>query len=638
MKAWDIRGGLAGKILRVDLTAGRVWTEDTLDYAREFLGGRAVNSRILLDELSPETSSSDPENLLIFGPGCLVGTMAPGANRVSIETKNAYSGGKGSANFGGHFGPELKFAGFDHVVISGKAERPVYLWIHDGRAEIRDASGLWGRTTYETEAMLHGELGDDRIEVAAIGPAGENLVRGACVVGDLSKVAGGSGVGCVMGSKKLKALAVRGHGLIRPADGERFMRAVDGCLARFAASPRAQNWRNGIIEAGAFPESPFWEVGAETMRNGSGAYWPLERRRRLVGKDGGVPAFKRRTVGCFNCPTGCMPYFEIDEGPYQGTRGIGYWIASVTYSARFDVDDPAASIKFHLRCNELGLDGDMAACAASWAFECYEKGLIDAGDTDGLLLEWGNHLAMNAMVDKIAYREGFGDFLADGVVEAARKLGRGSEAFAVQTKGQDTNDAFRIQKGWGLGCSTSACGPRHLRGAVGSMFHSGPEDPPRESTGYENQPEAVFWMVRAKEIEDMAGFCNFMGSYSGPRVLKIADYAELISASLGIEISEEELMTLGEAGCNLEKAFNTLHAGFTREDDYPPRKYQEVPIDDGPFAGQTIERDKWDAMLDRFYTLHGWDVETGRQTRAGLLSLGLDDVAGRLAEAGRLVG
>ena len=152
MRRWDIRGGLAGRILRVDLTARRVRTESTLDYARQFLGGRAVNSRILLDELSPQTKSSDPENLLIFGPGCLVGTMAPGANRVSIETKNAYSGGKGSANFGGHFGSELRFAGFDHVVISGKADTPVYLWIHDGQAEIRDATAIWGRTTYETEA------------------------------------------------------------------------------------------------------------------------------------------------------------------------------------------------------------------------------------------------------------------------------------------------------------------------------------------------------------------------------------------------------------------------------------------------------------------------------------------------------
>jgi aldehyde:ferredoxin oxidoreductase len=244
---------------------------------------------------------------------------------------------------------------------------------------------------------------------------------------------------------------------------------------------------------------------------------------------------------------------------------------------------------------------------------------------------------MNQMVEKLAYRQEIGDLLAEGVREAASRVGRGSDDFAVYIKGQDTSDAFRIQKGWGLGCSTSACGPRHLRGAVGSMYHSGPKDLPRETHEYKNQPEAVFWMVRAKEIEDMTGFCNFMGTYSGPHVLEIADYAELTSAALGIEISEEELMHLGQAGCNLEKAFNTLHAGFTRADDYPPKRYMETPIHYGPYSGLKCDRDKWDEMLDRLYGLHGWDVATGLQTRAGLESLGLGDVADMLEQAGKLV-
>ncbi|MFH0915133.1 MAG: aldehyde ferredoxin oxidoreductase C-terminal domain-containing protein [bacterium] len=637
MSAYEIRGGLAGEILRVDLSRNKIWTEDTRVYARRLLGGRAVNSLILLNEMSPETKWSDPENMLIFGVGCLVGTMAPGANRVSIETKNVYSGGKGSANFGGHFGPELKYAGFDHVVITGRAETPVYLWIHDGRAEIRDAGSVWGRTTYETEAMLQAELGDDRIEVAAIGPAGENLVKGACVIGDLSKVAGGSGVGCVMGGKNLKALVARGHGSIEVADPARFMEAVDDCLTRICGSPRTARWRKGIIEAGALPESPFWDIGAETIRNGQIGHWPMEKRMNLVGHQAGVPKYRQRMLGCFNCPAGCMPYFEIGEGPFAGTKGVGYWIGSAMYSTRFDVDDAAASIKFHLLCNEFGLDGDMAATVLSWAFECYERDLISREDTGGLALEWGDGVAMNAMVEKLAYREGIGDLLADGVKEAARRLGKGSDDFAVHIKGQDTSDAFRIQKGWGLGCSTSACGPRHLRGAVGNVHHSGPKNLPRETSAYENQPEAVFWQVRAKEIEDLTGFCNFMGTYSGPHALEIADYAELTSAALGIEIAEEELMWLAQAGCNLEKAFNTLHAGFTRADDYPPKRYMDVPIDAGPYAGHKCDRDEWDRMLDRLYDLHGWDVATGLQTRSGLEELGLGDIADRLEQAGRLV-
>jgi len=637
MRTYDIHGGLAGKILRVDLTRGETWSEDTRVYAERFLGGRAVNSLILFNEMRPQTKWSDPENLVIFGAGCLVGTMAPGANRVSIETKNAWTGGKGSANFGGHFGPELKYAGFDHVVIAGRAERPVYLWICDGRAEIRSAESVWGKTTYETEEILRRELGDERIEVATIGPAGENLVRGSCVIGDLAKVAGGSGIGCVMGSKKLKALVVRGHGSIEVADPGRFMRAVDDIHARTASSPRTAPWRKGIVEAACFPESPFWDLGAETIRNGQLGYWPPEKRANLVGKERGVLKYRQRTIACFNCPAGCNIHSRIDDGPYKGTQGTGYWIGSAMYSTRFDVDDAAASIKFHLTCNRLGLDGDAAATVLSWAFECYEKGLLTKKDTDGLELTWGNGAAMNEMAERLAYRKGLGDLLADGTKAAAARLGKGSGAFAVHAKGQDTSDAFRIQKGWGLGCSTSACGPRHLRGAVGTPHHTGPTDLPRETTGYENQPEAVFWEVRAKELEDMTGICNFMGTYSGPHVLGPADYAELVSAALGVDVSEQELMQLGQAGCNLEKAFNTLHTGFARADDYPPQRYMEVRIDAGPYAGFRCDRDKWDEMLDGLYKLHGWHVETGLQTRRGLEGLGLEDVAATLEEAGRLV-
>lgn len=637
MKSYEILGALAGKILRVDLSREKIWTEDTEVYAKRFLGGRAINSFILLNEMAPETNWSDPENMLIFGAGCLVGTMAPAANRVSIDTKNAYSNGKGSTNFGGHFGPELKYAGFDHVVITGKAEKPVYLWIHDGEAEILDAECVWGKTTYETEDILQRELGDSRIEVAAIGPAGENLVRGACVVSDLAKAAGGAGAGCVMGGKNLKALAVRGHGSISVADPARFMTAVDDSFAKINSSPNTPGWRKGIIEAYCFPESPLWDLAAEMIRNGQIGNWPMEKRINLAGKDTGVPKYKKNVTACFNCPIGCMPLFEIKEGKYKGTKGIGYWINSAFYTARFDVDDPAASLKFHMLLNQLGLDGDMASTVLSWAFECYEKGLLTKEDTDGLELEWGNEDAMVRMVETLAYRKGFGNFLADGVKEAARKLGKGSEEFAIHVKGQDSCDPFRIQKGWGLGCSTSPCSPRHLRGAVGTIKHSGPKDLPRNTTEYKNQPEAVFWQLKAKEIEDMTGLCNYMGSYSGARALEPADYAELTSAAMGIEISEDEFMRLGQKTYNLEKAFNTIHAGFTREDDYPPRRYMEEPINEGPYAGFKCDRDKWDEMLDRFYELHGWDIKTGLQTRKCLKDLELEDIAVKLEKMGKLI-
>jgi aldehyde:ferredoxin oxidoreductase len=637
MTSYEVHGALAGKILRVDLSRKKVWTEDTAPYARRFLGGRGINSYLLLNEMRPSTKWSDPDNMLLFGVGFLVGTLAPGACRVSIDTKNPYTGGKGSANFGGHFGAELKYAGFDHVVITGRSEAPSYLWIEDGEAEIRDAGFLWGKRTNETEEALQNELRDERIKIAAIGPAGENLVRSACVISDMAKAAGGCGVGCVMGSKNLKAIAVRGHGAIGVGEPSRFISAVNDSFAKINSSPNTPGWRKGIIEAYCFPESPLWDLAGEMIRNGQIGNWPMEKRINLAGKDTGVPKYRKNMTACFNCPIGCMPYFEIEEGAHKGTRGIGYWINSAFYSARFDVDDPAASLKFHLMLNQLGLDGDTASTVLSWAFECYEKGLLTKADTEGLELEWGNADAMLRLEEDLAYRRGLGRFLADGVQEAARRLGKGSEAFAIQVKGQDTCDPFRIQKGWGLGCSTSPCGPRHLRGAVGVMKHSGPKDLPRDTTHYENQPEAVFWELRAKEIEDMTGLCNYVGTYSGARALEPADYAELSSAALGIEISEKEIMRVGQTTYNLEKAFNTIHAGFRREDDYPPRRYMEEPVDSGPYAGNKCEKEMWDDMLDRFYQLHGWDMKTGLQTRRCLKDLELEDVGARLEKMGKLI-
>lgn len=636
MNTSRISGGLAGKILRVDLSSKKISTEDTEKYARRFIGGRAVNSFILLNEVEPKTKWSDPENMLIFGVGCLVGTLVPGACRVSVDTKNAFNNGKGSANFGGHFGPELKYAGFDHVVITGKSAEPAYLWIHDGNAELRDAGSIWGKTTDESERIVQEELGDNRVRVASIGPAGENLVRGSGIVADCCKVAGGSGVGCVMGSKKLKALAVRGHGAIKVAEPERFLDAVDIAVKKIKSSPTAKLWwEEGLIGMLYTPEYLTYGV-ADLLRNGQGGYWPLERRRRLVDRDTGVPKYFTGMMACFSCPVGCMPFLKVEEGKYKGTTGAGYWGNSTWYAERFDVDNPTASIKFHLLANQLGLDGDAAAVVLSWAFECYEKGLLTKEDTDGLELKWGNDEAMVEMAEKLAYREGIGDFLADGVNEASRKLGRGSEQFAIHMKGQDSADPYRIRKGFGLGIATSPVAGRHLRGAVSAPDMTGPRDLAWSSTEYENLPKAVFWQAQTKEIEDMTGICVYMGTWGGAHALEVSDYVELISAAMGIELTEEELMVMGKRGINLEKAFNTIHTDFGRENDYPPRRYMEEPVKSGPYAGFKCDKNKWDEMLDEFYELQGWDKRTSLQTRRCLMELDMEDIAQRLEKVERL--
>ena len=632
-----IRGGLAGKILRVDLSTGRTSTEDTEKYAERFIGGRAVNSYILLNEMDLKTNWSDPENMLIFGVGCLVGTIAPSACRVSIDTKNVFNNGKGSANVGGDFGAELRYAGFDHLVITGKSEDPVYLWINDGTLELRDAGYIWGRTTYDTEAIIRKQLGDDKIKVACIGPAGENLVKGSSIIVDCAKAAAGSGVGCVMGSKRLKAVAVRGRGAIKVAEPDRFLDVVRRSLVKVKGSPRAMPMRQGNIEADYFPESHLWDVAA-MVRNGQDEFWPMEKRINLVGKDTGVPKYKKGMSACVACPVGCMPFLEIDEGKYQGTKGTGYWINSALYSERFDVDDPAASLKFHLMANQLGLDGDFASVVLSWAFECYEKELINKDDTGGLELEWGSEDAMIKLEKKLAYREGIGDLLAEGVREASKRLGKGSENFALHMKGQDTVDPYRVMKGFGLGVSTSLVSGRHLRGAVVGPGLSGPKDLDFPPTQYRNQAEAVFWQLRAKEIEDLTGLCVYIGSFTGAHALEPADYAELINSAMGVNLTEQDLMLIGRCGYNLEKAFNTIHAGFSRKDDLPPRRYLEEPVKSGPFAGFRCEREEWEKMLDEFYAFNGWDRETSLQTRQGLEELGMEDIAKILEKADKLIG
>lgn len=595
-----------------------------------------INSYILLNEMAPETKWSDPENMLIFGVGSLVGTLAPGACRVSVDTKNVYNNGRGSANIGGHFGPELKYAGFDHVVVTGKSEKPVYIWICDRHVELRDAYSIWGKTTYETEEILRKELVDNKVQVASIGPAGENMVRGSIIFNNPGKVAGGSGVGCVMGNKKLKAIAVRGHGAVEVAQPERFFNALNIAFKKIKASPTARPFRQGIIEMVYSPESEPWDTYGAPVRNGQYDYWPIEKKRRLTDKDIGVPKYKKGMVSCFACPIGCMPFYEINEGKYKGTKGIGYWINSVWYSQRFDVDDPAASIKYHLLTNQLGLDGDMASVVLSWAFECYEKGLLTKEETDGLELEWGNEEAMIKMLEKLAYRKGIGNLLADGVKEASQRLGKGSEKFAIHMKGQDSLDPYKISKGWGLGVSTSPVAGRHLRGAVSRPSALGPRDLQFSQTEYENQPEAVFWQLRTKEIEDSTGLCGYVGTYAGAHALEVSDYVELTSSAMGIELTEQEFMLIGRRGYNLEKAFNTIHTDFDRKDDLPPRRYMEEPVKFGPYAGYKCDKEKWDEMLDRFYELHGWDKATGLQTRKCLVELGMEDVAERLERVEKL--
>jgi len=634
----------AGRILWVDLTRREIRVEPTADYRSYAIGGRGIGQWILFREVAPGTDAYDPANVLTLGAGALVGTLAPASGRLSVDTKNPLTGGVCASNAGGHFAPELKYAGYDAVVIVGQSPVPVYLWIHDGQAELRDAQDLWGLDTWQTEAALRQRLGDPNVRVVAIGPAGENLVRGACLIADRARAAGRGGAGAVMGSKRLKAVAVRGTGELRPAEPEAFLQEVRRCNAKLLASQIIGAYRagGGMRFAGAGgPDGTF----PQAVRNYRDCYWPLEKSRRIY-----EPALKAgyevRRLGCFNCPISCSHFYAVREGPYAGDAGEGFEINSArAFGSNLDIDYAPAIIAAHNYCSRMGLDVDMAGACLAFAFEAYERGDLSRAEANGLDLSWGNHQAALELLRAIVERRGVGDMLAEGVKRAAEALGRGSERYALHVKGADLNEAsMRPMKAWALGIILSTHGGGHLDGAPGAWAWRGQEDLARELFGnprpgaageYRNQARVVIWFENYKGLIDMLGLCYFTSMWLDALALTPDDYAALLSAGSGQAWSGAELMRRGQQLHNVQKAFNTLHAGHTRRDDRPPPRLEE-PAQSGPFRGERLDPQRWEEMLDEYYQAQGWDLETGWQTAESLRALDLEEVSAKLQAYGRL--
>ncbi len=629
MSNHSIRGGFAGKILRINLSDYTIKMEDSYDYISRYIGGRMVASAILFNEVPIGTHWNDEQNPLIFSPGSLVGTLLPAACRVSVDTVHAFNGGKGSGNLGGSWGPELKYAGFDHIVITGKSEKPVYILISDNQVEIKDAKHLWGLTTSESLSSIRQELSDKRIKVLAIGPSGENLVRGSGIVGSPGgKIASGSGVGSVMGSKKLKAIAVRGTGSIEVANPQEFQESVDMVLQRVYQSEFFAGWRKGIIAAKFSPDSPLWDSFG-SWKNGQDDYVPKEVRDEMVNDSSGVPSYIDKMMSCHSCPIGCLPMLKVPE---YGSA-LSFWINTCTFSTKMGLSNPKNAIIFAKECTESGIDGDMCSNVIGWAMECYEKGLLTKYDTDGLELQWGNFDQIMSLLRKIVYREGFGELLSEGVYRASKILGKGSDYFALHNKQQDILDPCRIVKGWGFAVSMSPLGGKHLRGSISAPNQTGPgPELPWSPYEYKNVPDACFWQQMTKEIEDAIGNCVFCGTWSGVHSLTVPLYARILNSGMGFSFDEESLLKQARVGINLEKAFNTLHTDFDRNDDLPPRRYRTEPVKEGPFKGAICDEDEWNKMLTRYYELNEWSRDTGKPTYDSLISLGLKDVADKLVE------
>ena len=653
-----MRLAIAGKILHVDLSEEKIWTEPVPEeWIRKFIGSRGINAKILWDTMKPGIDPLSPENTLIFGTGTLSGTFAPTSGRTTVTCKSPTTHLYLKTNVGGHWGTELKFAGYDYLVVHGAAKEPVYLWIEDGQVEIRDARHLWGKDVRETTNLLHKEVGDPATQVAVIGQGGENLVFFAAIMVSVYNAAARGGAGAVMGSKKLKAVAVRGHGSVKVSDAKEFYRSChvaiknsyEDATAKFAHLYGTAGSVPMVNEARAFP--------AYNFRRGY-----IEGAEKIGGPYLAESKYLKRRLGCNACIFCCHRYCEIQEGKYAGcyTGGPEYETISALGAGCGSIDLEVV-IKANELCNIYGLDTISAGNLIQWAMEGYEKKIFTEEQLEGLRLEWGNGDAIVEMVRRIAHRQGLGNILADGVKRAAQKIGRGSEQWAIQAKGlEQSRVETRAAFGYALAFAVNPRGPDHLHSETIAEFGTRPGGRRliKKITGdekyanprlIEKRADIVRWHEDCFAATDSLGLCAFINtSRFGVDPQQMAD---MLSAAIGKRVTEEELMQAGRRILTLEKCFN-VREGATRADDVLPWRLMNEPLESlarGQDVMKAVEG-KTDAedfipinspamlnhMLDEYYALHDWDKQTSWPYRDTLEKLDLKEVIPELESKGKI--
>ncbi|MCD6419107.1 MAG: aldehyde ferredoxin oxidoreductase family protein [Synergistetes bacterium] len=597
--------GYMGKILRVNLTERSVKVEElNEEIAKGFIGARGLAEKILYDEVDPKTDPLSPKNKLIFATGPLTGTIAPTGGRYDLVTIGALNHRIAASNSGGFFGAELKLAGYDLLIVEGKADKPVYIWINDEHVEIKDASHLWGKDVYETTDRITEELGDKKIKVACIGQAGENLVKFSAVMNDKYRAAGRTGVGAVMGSKALKAIAVRGTKKVKIASEAKFKEAMkkamdliksNGVTSQGLPTYGTMVLNNIIDQHGLYPTRNFQDGTFEHVEDVSG-----EKLKET---------YLVKNRACFACPIGCgrvcrLPDGEEGEGPEYET--------SWAFSADCGVNDLIAVIKANNLCNKYGLDTISTGATIAAAMELYEKGYLkDEELQGGPKLNFGNAEAITYYTKAIALREGLGDKLAEGSLKFAQNYGH--PELSMSAKGQEL-PAYdpRGAQGHALEYATSNRGGCHVRGYMISPEILGvPEKLDPFSTEGKAKWVKIFQDLTA--IIDSEGLCLFTSF-----ALSLEEYTELYNAVVGTNYSPDEMLKLGEKIWNLEKLFN-LKAGFGKGDDTLPERFLKEPMPSGAAKGQVVQLGK---TLPEYYKLRGWNEE-GIPTDEKLRELGL---------------
>ncbi|MFQ6081289.1 MAG: aldehyde ferredoxin oxidoreductase family protein [Candidatus Bathyarchaeia archaeon] len=620
---------LKRKIAYVDLSKERIATKDIPQSIRRlYLGGRGLDMYLLYNHIKPGINPLGPENALVIGVGLLSGIPALGSGRCDIAAKSPLTGAVGDSNIGGFFGPELRFAGFDHLVITGGAEKPVYLWIHDKEIEIRDASHLWGKDTFETQTIIREHHHDDEIQCLVIGKAGENLVRFANVRTGMKNSAGRTGMGCVMGSKKLKAIAARGTIDLEFAQPEgllKYCKEMNDMIMGTKWARAQSRWGTMVIYSNTNA------TGLIRCRNFQ--YNLMEKGEVLECEN--MDKYSIGMAGCYACPVHCRHRYILTEGPYAPLYGEG---PEYTSQGAFGTEPDCPSLETVLVANHLvnmyGLDTLETGNLIAWAMELYEKGIIDEKVTGGLRLEWGSSEAVIEMIHKIAKREGFGNMLADGIKPAIERIGGESEYYAIQIKGMGSlHSDERPTPSFALGIATSTRGADHLRSRPAIDLYGLPEEFLEEIyggpvssdyTSYEGKSRMVRWQELLYAVVDSLGLCKFQTVFCAVHAPKFEEWANLIRYATGMESSKEELMTVGERIYTVERMFN-IREGFSRRDDTLPERYFKEPTPLGlPIVrGKKIDRERFERMLEEYYELHGWD-ENGVPTRETLKRLSLD--------------
>lgn len=633
--------GWIGTVLHIDLSKKTIIKQPLSNsLMMDYVGGRGMNARILIENLPRGLDPLSSDNLLIFATGPYTGTLVPGSCRLTISAKSPTTGLIGDSNICTDFGVELKMAGYDAVIFHGKADKPVYIWIENDTVEIRDAEHIWGKTTWAAQKIIKSELGDPNIPVLCIGPAGENLVKFASIIGGLGRAAGRCGMGTVMGSKLLKAVTVRGDNEIKVAQLRKLEELVSELMLSLAHGKHVMT--NGT----GFASYKYVEhVGGFAIKNYQTGYLP---ERTEVTSPEGVMKYVIGARSCTSCPAACNLYYIVDSGPYAGTYGDGFEMTHLQQAgARLGCFNMDVVLKINALTDQYGMDISDFGGVVGLVMECYEKGILTDKDLDGIRPEWGNREAIISFPEIIAYRKGIGNILAEGIRSAAEKIGKGAEKYALHVKGIGFSTVDpRAAEDWGLGYAVASRGACHMRAAFpDNMLY-----PYCHVIEKKGEIIATFEHIRA--FEDSAEICKwiFWGeanqiaskcyrlhqkgeSWTLFDVFKEIRYpnvlVDLFNYVTGKNLTLHQMLTIGERIVNLERVFN-IREGLTKKDDTLPERFLKEPMPEGPSKGYVC---RLTSMLDEYYEVRRWNKETGFPTYAKLKELKLDDFAKDLPES-----